>query len=69
ACLTTPGLEIGESFAAGAARQPGPTESDLRRCKTTSLQTQLTTALGRIKVLEARDPEPQEGPAEEGSSC
>nr|GFB87688.1 hypothetical protein [Tanacetum cinerariifolium] len=37
--------------------------------QTTSLQTQLTTALGRIEVLEARDPEPQEGPAEEGSSC
>nr|GEV59029.1 putative reverse transcriptase domain-containing protein [Tanacetum cinerariifolium] len=35
ACLTTPtlGFEIGESFAAGAARQPGPTESDLRRCR------------------------------------
>nr|GFD45828.1 hypothetical protein [Tanacetum cinerariifolium] len=33
ACLTTPGLEIGESSAAGAARQPGPTESDLRRCR------------------------------------
>nr|GFD07942.1 hypothetical protein [Tanacetum cinerariifolium] len=33
ACLTTLGLEIGESSAAGAARQPGPTESDLRRCR------------------------------------
>nr|GEV50085.1 reverse transcriptase domain-containing protein [Tanacetum cinerariifolium] len=33
ACLTTPalGFEIGESSAAGAARQLGPTESDLRR--------------------------------------
>nr|GEY93596.1 putative reverse transcriptase domain-containing protein [Tanacetum cinerariifolium]GEY93608.1 putative reverse transcriptase domain-containing protein [Tanacetum cinerariifolium] len=33
ACLTTPTPEfkIGESFAAGAARQPGPTESDLRQ--------------------------------------
>ncbi|GJS63170.1 putative reverse transcriptase domain-containing protein [Tanacetum coccineum] len=31
--------------------------------------TQLTTALGRIKTLEARDPEPQDGPAEAGSSC
>nr|GEU55118.1 putative reverse transcriptase domain-containing protein [Tanacetum cinerariifolium] len=33
ACLTTlaPGFEIGESFTAGAARQPGSTESDLRR--------------------------------------
>nr|GEW11923.1 hypothetical protein [Tanacetum cinerariifolium] len=36
--------------------------------QTTSLQTQLTTVLGRIEVLEARDPEPQEGPAEPGSS-
>nr|GEV48265.1 putative reverse transcriptase domain-containing protein [Tanacetum cinerariifolium] len=35
ACLTatTLGFEIGESFAAGAARQPRPTESDLRRCR------------------------------------
>nr|GEV51950.1 putative reverse transcriptase domain-containing protein [Tanacetum cinerariifolium] len=36
--------------------------------QTTSLQTQLTTALGRIEILEARDPDPQEGPAEAGSS-
>nr|GEX79910.1 hypothetical protein [Tanacetum cinerariifolium] len=37
ACLTTPAprLEVGESSAAGAARQPGPTESDLRRYKST----------------------------------
>nr|GEV20423.1 hypothetical protein [Tanacetum cinerariifolium] len=34
ACLTTPalGFKIGESLAAGTAWQPGPTESDLRRC-------------------------------------
>nr|GEW55348.1 hypothetical protein [Tanacetum cinerariifolium] len=34
-CLTapTPGFEIRESSTAGAARQPGPTEFDLRRCK------------------------------------
>nr|GEX83409.1 reverse transcriptase domain-containing protein [Tanacetum cinerariifolium] len=33
ACLTTPAtrFEVEESSAAGAARQPGPTESDLRR--------------------------------------
>ncbi|GKF23304.1 hypothetical protein Tco_0075626 [Tanacetum coccineum] len=37
--------------------------------QTTSLQTQLTTALGRITTLEARDPEPQDGLAEDGSSC
>ncbi|GKF03243.1 hypothetical protein Tco_0030166 [Tanacetum coccineum] len=30
--------------------------------------TQLTTTLGRIATLEARDPEPQDGPAEAGSS-
>nr|GEY22072.1 putative reverse transcriptase domain-containing protein [Tanacetum cinerariifolium] len=34
-CLTTPTpeFEVGESSAAGAARQPRPTESDLRRCR------------------------------------
>ncbi|GJW91278.1 hypothetical protein Tco_0168831 [Tanacetum coccineum] len=37
--------------------------------QTTSLQTQLTTPLGRIETLEARDPEPHDGPAEAGSSC
>nr|GEX82920.1 putative reverse transcriptase domain-containing protein [Tanacetum cinerariifolium] len=162
ACLTTPapGFEVGKSFAGGAARQPGPTESNLRRCRveqtgygitntwdeivdtlieiapttlegvnqrvtkldttvrdrpdhrhtamffdreamydreawagskdrsvaiashvrtlkaqdasliaqTSSLQTQLTTILGCIEILEARNPEPQEGPAEAGSS-
>nr|GEX84388.1 hypothetical protein [Tanacetum cinerariifolium] len=31
-------------------------------------ETQLTTALGRIEVLKARDPEPHKGPAEAGSS-
>nr|GEU49202.1 hypothetical protein [Tanacetum cinerariifolium] len=37
--------------------------------QTSSLQTQLTTALGRIEILEARDPEPQERPAETGNNC
>nr|GEY45712.1 hypothetical protein [Tanacetum cinerariifolium] len=34
-CLTTPapGFEIKESSTTGAARQPGPIESDLRRCR------------------------------------
>nr|GFB94297.1 hypothetical protein [Tanacetum cinerariifolium] len=36
--------------------------------QTSSLQTHLTTTLGRIEVLEARDPEPQEGLAKAGSS-
>nr|GEW69643.1 reverse transcriptase domain-containing protein [Tanacetum cinerariifolium] len=168
ACLTTtpaPGFEVEESSTAGAARQPGPTESDLRRYKVelagygitdtwdkivdtlieialTTLEgvdqrmikldttirqrtdefkirfeeaqddrallrarvntlfrdrpdhhrtamlldrkamyarkawtgskdrsTQLTTTLGRIKILEARDLEPHEGLAEAGSGC
>nr|GEW42328.1 hypothetical protein [Tanacetum cinerariifolium] len=151
AYLTTPalGFEIEESFAAGAARQPGPTKSDLRRYMVehagygitdtwdeivntlmeiapTTLEgvnervTELDTTvkqrtdefdihfeeaqddrallrarvntlfrdrpdhrhtailmdskamyvpLGRIEILEARDPKPQEGPAEAGSSC
>nr|GEU66406.1 putative reverse transcriptase domain-containing protein [Tanacetum cinerariifolium] len=131
ACLTTLalGFEIRESFAAGAARHPGPTKSDLRRyrvrqagygitdtdrpdnrhtamlmdreamyaceawafskdmssaitahvktletqvvaliAQTSSLQTQLTTTLRRVEILEARDPEPQEGPGEAGNS-
>nr|GFA06646.1 putative reverse transcriptase domain-containing protein [Tanacetum cinerariifolium] len=37
--------------------------------QTSSLQTQLTTALGLIEILEVRDLEPQEGPAEAGSRC
>ncbi|GJR16526.1 hypothetical protein Tco_0799178 [Tanacetum coccineum] len=36
--------------------------------QTTSLQTQLTTTLGRIETQEARDLEPQDEPAEAGSS-
>nr|GEV35844.1 hypothetical protein [Tanacetum cinerariifolium] len=118
ACLTTfaSRFKVRESFAAGAARQPGPTlESDIRRyrialttlegvdqrvteldtairseyisaaiaahvwtlevqvaaliAQTSSLLTQLTTTLGRIKILEARDLKPQEGLAEAGSNC
>ncbi|GJR12046.1 hypothetical protein Tco_0794698 [Tanacetum coccineum] len=148
ACFATPapGFKIGESLAAGAARQPGPaskadtwdeiveamlevapttlegvdqrvtkldiigvghntathsfgfmievvyariawTSSEERSAaieahvrtleaqvatliaQTTSLQTQLTTTLRCIETLEARDPEPQDGPAEAGSSC
>ncbi|GJV52634.1 hypothetical protein Tco_1448375 [Tanacetum coccineum] len=158
ACLTTPapGYEIGESSAAGAARQPGPTpaadtwdeiveammeiapttlegvdqrvtelDTTLRqrteefetrfeeahddraylgalvnslygdrlghrrtvvamdreaiyariawtsseeRSAAIEAHTQLTLALGRIATLEARNPEPQDGPAEAGSS-
>ncbi|GKC65672.1 hypothetical protein Tco_1098270 [Tanacetum coccineum] len=37
--------------------------------QTSSLQTQLTTTLGRIETLEARDLEPHDEPAEAGSSC
>ncbi|GJX62290.1 hypothetical protein Tco_0295190 [Tanacetum coccineum] len=147
ACFTTPAsrLEVVESSAAGAARQPGPTlEADHRRDKvgemgygitdtwdeiveammeiasttlegddraflraqvktlfkdrrfhrhtamlldreatyarrawtgfedrseTIEAHTQLTTTLGFIETLEARDPEPQDEPAEAGISC
>nr|GEY56313.1 hypothetical protein [Tanacetum cinerariifolium] len=41
----------------------------VRHGKALRTGTQLTTVLGRIEILEARDPEPQEGPAEAGSSC
>nr|GEW16722.1 hypothetical protein [Tanacetum cinerariifolium] len=122
ACHTTPAprFEIKESFAAGAVRQPGPTESDLRRFRVeqadyvitttwdeivhTLMEIALTTlegvnervteldttdirdtfchidcpdfvttdsvdySIGCIKILEARDPKPKEGPAEAGSS-
>nr|GEX98197.1 putative reverse transcriptase domain-containing protein [Tanacetum cinerariifolium] len=119
-CLTTPsfGFKVEESSAAGAARQPGPTESDLRRDRVEQVgyritdtwdeivdtlmeiapttlegvdhrvteldttirkrtdefkirfeETQLTIALGRIEILKARDPEPQQGPAEAVNSC
>nr|GEZ49854.1 RNA-directed DNA polymerase homolog [Tanacetum cinerariifolium] len=37
--------------------------------QTSSLQTQLTTSLRRIKILEARDAKPHERPAEAGSNC
>ncbi|GJW26554.1 reverse transcriptase domain-containing protein [Tanacetum coccineum] len=36
--------------------------------QTSSLQTQLTASLGCIQALKARDPEPQDGPADAGSS-
>nr|GEZ12508.1 hypothetical protein [Tanacetum cinerariifolium] len=36
--------------------------------QTSSRQTYLTTALRRIEILEARDPAPQKGPTEAGSS-
>nr|GFC23212.1 hypothetical protein [Tanacetum cinerariifolium] len=44
ACLTTPtlGFEIEESFASGAAKQPGPTESDLRRCRVEQVGYEIT---------------------------
>nr|GEU75864.1 reverse transcriptase domain-containing protein [Tanacetum cinerariifolium] len=77
-CLTTvaPRFKVGESSVAGAGRSAAITahiktlEAYVAAliAQTSSLQTQLTTALGRIEILEARDLEPQEGPAEAGSS-
>ncbi|GJV98012.1 hypothetical protein Tco_1549589 [Tanacetum coccineum] len=94
ACFTTPAprLEVGESSAAGAARQPEPTlEAELRRfhCHTVMLLDREVTYARRewtgskdrsaaieayvktleAQTLEARDPEPQDEPAEAGSSC
>nr|GEY11968.1 hypothetical protein [Tanacetum cinerariifolium] len=49
-CLTTPALrfEIGESSAAGAARQPGPTESDLERCRVEQAGYEITNTWDEI---------------------
>nr|GEW58068.1 hypothetical protein [Tanacetum cinerariifolium] len=52
ACLTTPGLEIGESSAAGAVRQPGPTESDLRRCRVEQEGYRITDTWDEIRMDE-----------------
>nr|GEV06707.1 putative reverse transcriptase domain-containing protein [Tanacetum cinerariifolium] len=43
-CLTAlaPRFKIGESSTAGAARQPGPTESDLRRCRVEQVGYRIT---------------------------
>nr|GEY06358.1 hypothetical protein [Tanacetum cinerariifolium] len=77
-CLTTTalGFEVEESSATGAARSSAiaahvrilEVHVAALIAQTSSLQTQLTTALRRIKILEARDPEPQEGPAKAGIS-
>ncbi|GKD90918.1 hypothetical protein Tco_1366425 [Tanacetum coccineum] len=55
ACFTTPapGLEVGESLAAGAARQPGPTlEADLRRLRSFRCDSRMhrTTTYLRARV-------------------
>nr|GEU83564.1 hypothetical protein [Tanacetum cinerariifolium] len=55
-CLTTPalGFKIGESSATGAARQPGPTESDFRRCRVEQAGYGITATLDEIvdKMME-----------------
>nr|GEX77122.1 hypothetical protein [Tanacetum cinerariifolium] len=50
AFLTTPalGFENGESFAAGAARQPGPTKSDLRRYRVEQVGYGITDTWNKI---------------------
>nr|GFC92014.1 hypothetical protein [Tanacetum cinerariifolium] len=47
ACLTapTPGFEIGESSTAGAARQPGPTESSAIAAHVRTLETQVAALI------------------------
>ncbi|GKA28463.1 putative reverse transcriptase domain-containing protein [Tanacetum coccineum] len=86
ACLTTPapGYEIGESSAAGAARQPRPTpevdtwdeivEAMIEIAPTTlegvdQRVTELdTTVRPRTEEFQARCPRAQDGPAEAGST-
>nr|GEV45935.1 putative reverse transcriptase domain-containing protein [Tanacetum cinerariifolium] len=67
ACLITtdPRFWIGESSAAGTARQPGPTESDLRRCKGVNERvTELdTTVKWRTNGFEIRFEEAQDDQA------
>nr|GEU44097.1 putative reverse transcriptase domain-containing protein [Tanacetum cinerariifolium] len=50
ACLTTPafGFKVRESSAAGSARQPGPTESDLRRYRVEQTCYQITNTWDEI---------------------
>ncbi|GJW10690.1 hypothetical protein Tco_1576517 [Tanacetum coccineum] len=81
ACLTTPapGLEIGESLVAGAVRQPRTTlEADLREAmyariawtsskdRSAAIEAHVRTL--KAQTLEARDLEPQDEPAEAGST-
>nr|GEU36535.1 putative reverse transcriptase domain-containing protein [Tanacetum cinerariifolium] len=49
-CLTTPAprFEVGESSAAGAAKKPGPTESDLRRYRVEQAGYQITDTWDEI---------------------
>nr|GFA26315.1 hypothetical protein [Tanacetum cinerariifolium] len=64
ACLTTlvPGFKVGESSAAGAARQPGPTESDLRRYSVE--QTALSPGYVVDYDPEKDEKDPKEDPAD-----
>nr|GEY21089.1 reverse transcriptase domain-containing protein [Tanacetum cinerariifolium] len=66
ACFTTPafGFKVGESSAAGAARQPGLDVAIMDATAGRPVSRELTTELRRIQTLEARDLEPQDEPAE-----
>nr|GEZ45156.1 hypothetical protein [Tanacetum cinerariifolium] len=81
-CSTVLLLDIEVTYAretwAGSKERSATIEAHVRTlevqvttliAQTLSLQTQLTTSLGRIEILEARDLEPQEGPVKAGSSC
>nr|GEV96703.1 hypothetical protein [Tanacetum cinerariifolium] len=61
ACLTTlaPRFEVRESSAAGATRQQGPTESDLRRCRVEQAGYEITDTQ-RMDVFEIRFEEAQD---------
>nr|GFA37807.1 hypothetical protein [Tanacetum cinerariifolium] len=69
--FTTPAfrIEVEESSVAAVARQPGlDTLVATLVAQTSSLQTQLTTALGRILILEVREPACTDDPEDAGSS-
>nr|GEW69243.1 reverse transcriptase domain-containing protein [Tanacetum cinerariifolium] len=57
------------SLAIAAHAKTSETQVAILITQTMSPQTQLTTTLGHIKVLEARDLEPQKGPAEASNTC
>nr|GEV68033.1 hypothetical protein [Tanacetum cinerariifolium] len=61
-------IEIALTTLEGVNQRVTELDTTVRQ-RTEEFETQLTTSLGRIETLEARDPKPQDEPAESGSSC
>nr|GEU34978.1 putative reverse transcriptase domain-containing protein [Tanacetum cinerariifolium] len=61
-------MEIAPTTLEGVNQRVINLDTSVRQ-RTDEFETQLTTTLGRIEILEARDPGPQEGPAEAGRSA